>query len=552
MSHMIRDIDQLTGRTFDVLVVGGGIYGLAIAYDAAQRGLTVALVERNDFGSGSSFNHLRTIHGGLRYLQSLDLARARESIRERRTLARIAPHAVRPVPFAVPVYHSLVRNKWTMRAGFLLDRVVAAGRNRGVAASHRLRGGRVVGRATAIQQFPGMRRQGLTGAAVYYDYVTTEADRLTFSYAIAAAEHGAVLANYVEAVAPLLDSGRVVGVTARDVLGGGGLSLSARMTVNATGARVDRLLQPLGVPSAIPMLKAMNLVTRRDAGDEALGGRSVAGRYLFLVPWRERALFGTWESDTPCDPDDGSVAERDVASFIAELNQAFPALDLTLNDVTLVHHGVVPAKVKGGRASLEGHDQVRDHAAQGVDGIVTVAGTKFTTARGVAERVTSLLMSKLKRPAVACRTAATPLPGGSIRDVGLAIADARREHDEGLPSDTIPHLIAAYGSRYRDVMDLAADRPDWRKRVAAASPVIGAELILAARKEMAPTLADIVIRRTPLGALGYPGDAALMRAAAIVGGELRWSEARRQEEIAAVRSFYGCLGAGTSSVGAGG
>jgi glycerol-3-phosphate dehydrogenase len=539
MPQMVRDLDQLTGRTFDVIVVGGGVYGLAIAYDAAQRGLAVALIDRNDFGSGSSFNHLRTIHGGLRYLQSLDLARARESVRERRTIARIAPHAVRPLPFAVPVYRSLLRNKWAMRAGLLLDRAVGAGRNRGVAASHRLRAGRVVSRSTAIQQFPGLRRQRLTGAAVYYDYVTTEADRLTFSYAIAAAEHGAVLANYVEAVAPLVEAGRVVGVSARDALGPATVNISARMTVNATGARVDRLLQPLGIATAIPMLKAMNLVTRRDAGDEALGGRSAAGRYLFLVPWRERALFGTWESDVPCDPDDTSVAERDVASFIAELNQAFPALDLTLADVTLVHRGVVPARRSGGRVALEGHEQVRDHASQGIEGIVTVAGTKYTTARGVAERLTDTLLAKLQRPAVACRTAATPLPGGSIRDVGLAIADARREHDEGLPTDTIPHLIAAYGSRYRDVMDLAADRADWRTRVAAASPVIGAELILAARKEMAPTLADIVIRRTPLGALGYPGDDALARAAAIVAAELGWSDARRQEEIAAVRSFYG-------------
>ena len=154
MAQMTRDLDQLTGRTFDVLVVGGGIYGLAIAYDAAQRGLSVALVERHDFGSGSSFNHLRTIHGGLRYLQSLDVARARESVRERRTIARIAPHAVRPTPFAVPLYRSLVRNKWTMRAGFLLDRAIAAGRNRGVAPSQQLRAGRVVGRSSAIQQFP--------------------------------------------------------------------------------------------------------------------------------------------------------------------------------------------------------------------------------------------------------------------------------------------------------------------------------------------------------------------------------------------------------------
>jgi glycerol-3-phosphate dehydrogenase len=538
---MTRDLDLLTGRTFDVLVVGGGIYGLTIAYDAALRGLSVALVERDDFGSGASFNHLRTIHGGLRYLQSLDLGRARESVRERRTMARIAPHAIRPLAFALPLYRSLARGKMAMRAGFALDRLVAFGRNRGVPASHRLPGGHVVSRGHAVQRFPGLRRQGLTGAAVFFDYLMTEPDRLLFSFALAAAGNGAVLANHVEAISPLLDAAggrRVVGVRARDMLSAETVEIAARMTVNATGSAVDRLLKPLGAVTGIPMLKAMNLVTTRDAGDEALGGLSPSGRNLFLVPWRDRALFGTWEGDRVCDPDDTGVAERDVAAFIVELNQAFPALDLTLADVTLVHHGVVPAAVRGGRVSLEGHEQIRDHAAEGIEGILSVAGAKFTTARAVAERVTNTLLTKLQHAPVPCRTGATPLPGGTVRDVGLAIADARREFDEGLPTDTIPHLIGAYGSRYRDVMDLAADRPDWRTRVAPGSPVIGAELILAARKEMAPALADIVIRRTPLGALGYPGDSAVERAATIVGTDLRWSEERKREEMALVRQFY--------------
>ena len=535
---MTRDLDRLTAHTFDVLVVGGGIYGLTIAYDAAQRGLSVALVEQNDFGSGTSFNHLRTIHGGLRYLQSLDIRRARESVRERRTTARIAPHAVRPLSFALPLYRSLTRGKIAMRAGFALDRIVSAGRNRGVPPSHRLPGGRVVSRSHAAQRFPGLRRRGLTGAAVFYDYVTTEPDRFTFSFALAAAAHGAVLANHVEAIAPLVDGGRVTGISARDTLGARTFEIAARLTVNATGGRVDRLLKPLGISTGIPMLKAMNLVTRRDAGDEALGGRSASGRNLFLVPWRECALFGTWESDRTCDPDDTGVHERDVAAFIAELNQAFPALDLTLADVTLVHRGVVPAAVKGDRVGLEGHEQIRDHATQGVEGLLSVAGTKFTTARRVAERVTDTLLSRLQQKPVPCRTATTPLPGGSLRDIGLAIADARREFDEGLPTDTIPHLIAAYGSRYRDVMEIAGNQREWRTRLAPHSPVIGAELVLAARKEMAPTLADIVIRRTPLGALGHPGADALARAAAIVGAELGWTEDQRQREIAAVDRFY--------------
>jgi glycerol-3-phosphate dehydrogenase len=223
---------------------------------------------------------------------------------------------------------------------------------------------------------------------------------------------------------------------------------------------------------------------------------------------------------------------------MAELNQAFPALDLSMADVTLVHRGVVPAAVHGDRVALEGHEQVCDHAAQGFEGLLTVAGTKFTTARGVAQRVTDTALSKLGRKSVPCRTSTTPLPGGSLRDIGLAIADARREFDEGLPTDTIPHLIAAYGSRYRDVMEIAGTRADWRTRLAPDSPVIGAELVLAARKEMAPTLPDIVIRRTPLGALGHPGDAAAARAAAIVGVELGWSEDRRRQEIADLTAFY--------------
>jgi glycerol-3-phosphate dehydrogenase len=536
---MTRDLDRLTPRTFDLLVVGGGIYGLAIAYDAAQRGLGVALIERDDFGSGSSFNHLRTIHGGLRYLQTLDIRRARESVRERTTLARIAPHAVRPLPFALPVYRSLRAGKTAMRAAFLLDRIVGFDRNTRVVPALRLPAGRMVSRSEAAQRFPGLRRQGLTGAAVWSDYITPESDRLTFSFATAADEHGAVLANYVEAVAPLTDGKRVTGVRARDRETGRDCEIGARLIVNATGASVDTLLAPLGISMHMPLLKAMNLVTRREAGDEALGGRTASGRHVFLVPWRGRALIGTWESAATTGPGPADASGDEVESFIRELNQAFPALDLALSDVTLVHRGLVPAvRTAGGGARLDGHERVRDHAIDGVDGLISVAGTKYTTVRAVAERVVDRGMSKLQRPRVPCRTATHPLPGGSVRDPGLTIGEARRDHDVGLPSDTIPHLVTAYGSRYRDVVDLAQDRAGWRTRLAGASPVIGAQLVWAARKEMVVTLADAVIRRTPLGALEYPGDPAVELSAQIVGGELGWSEERRRAEMAAVKSFY--------------
>jgi len=527
---MVRDLEPLSAHAVDVLVIGGGIYALTIAYDAAQRGLSVALIERDDFGSGTSFNHLRTIHGGLRYLQTLDIGRARESLGERRTLARLAPHMVRPLRFAVPIYPSLLRGPTAMRAGLALDRIVAWDRNDGLSASHALPAGCVVSRDEAIQQFPGLRRQDLVGAAVFWDYVTTEADRLTFSYALAAASQGALLANHVEAHALLTDGKRVVGVAARDRFSDRLVEIAATVTVNATGGQVDRLLAPLGLATGLPLLKAMNLVTRLAASDDALGGRSACGRNLFCVPWRGRALFGTWESGRACDPDDTAIAEGDVAAFITELREAFPTIAPSVDDVTLVHCALVPAAVRGRRVTLEGHEQVRDHAKDGVEGLLSVAGTKYTTARAVASRITDRLLAKLHRAAVPCRTGDTPLAGSVGGDV--------RPAGSGLSADTQEHLLAAYGPRYGDVVALAGERSDWRARVAPESPVIGAELVWAARAEMAMTLSDAVIRRTPLGALGYPGDVAVARAAVLVGDELGWTEDQRREEIAIVKRFY--------------
>lgn len=482
---MQRDLDGLTARTFDVLVAGGGIYGLTIAYDCAQRGLSVALVERHDFGSGASFNHLRTIHGGLRYLQTLDFSRARESVNERRTLARIAPDAVRPLRFLLPLSPSLTQGPLAMRAGFLLDRAVGRHRNDGVAESLQLPAGQVVAEAEALNGFDGSLRDGIKGrAAAWYDYVTTDADRLTLAWGIAATLYGASLANYVDATSLILEGGRAIGVQATDRLSGRKLEIAARLVVNATGGAVDRLLGASGLVFGVPLLKAMNLVTNRAAPAAALGARGPSGRALFVVPWKGRALFGTWESPKPCAPDDTSISGDEVRSFITEINQAFPSLSLTSQDVTFVHRGVVPAVIHAdGRATLEGHEQVCDHADRGIEGLITVAGTKYTTARAVAERVTNRICSKLGQSPVPCRTAETPLP---------------------------------FSNGATDAL-----------------------LTQAARQEMVMTLEDAVVRRTPLGALGHPGNDVLEHAAAVVGDTLEWDVTRRRAEIDAIGRFYG-------------
>ena len=213
---MTRDPARLADESFDVLIVGGGIYGLTLAYEAALRGLKTALVERRDFGSGTSFNHHRTVHGGLRYLQAFDVGRMRESIRERRALARIAPALVSPLGFLMPTRGGLTRNTWAMRAAFAADRLVAWDRNQGLPASHQLPAGRVLSRGDAQTLVPGADFTGTTGAAYWFDYRIDEGDRLTLSFALAAARHGAVLVNYATAIEPIRTARGVAGMVVRD------------------------------------------------------------------------------------------------------------------------------------------------------------------------------------------------------------------------------------------------------------------------------------------------------------------------------------------------
>ena len=234
---MIRDLSRLAARDFDLLVVGGGVYGLTVAYDGAQRGLSVALVERGDFGAATSFNHLKTIHGGLRYLQSADFGRMRESIRERRAFARMAPRYIAPLPFVMSTSSSLTRNSLALRTAFAFDALIGFDRNEGIDPARHLPAGRIVSGSEARDLFDGVATGAVATCAMWHDYETVQSDRLTLAFALAAAKHGAELANYVEAVAPRRTGGTKQGhgMRAKDVLTDAEFDIGARVVVNAAG-----------------------------------------------------------------------------------------------------------------------------------------------------------------------------------------------------------------------------------------------------------------------------------------------------------------------------
>jgi glycerol-3-phosphate dehydrogenase len=289
----------------------------------------------------------------------------------------------------------------------------------------------------------------------------------------------------------------------------------------------------------------MNVVTSKPASDIALAAPGRSGAMLTLVPWHRRALIGTWLSRELRSPGDLNVVEAEVAELIDDANAAFPALKLARTDVTLVHRGIVPALARGAqgggsaRAELLPASTILDHARDGVAGAMTVIGTKYTTARAVGARAAALAAKALGAGTRTTDTATAMLPGAGIADhEALTIETARAVGLEVAPP-IVGHITAIYGDRCAAIVRLMAERSDWRMPLVPGRPIVGAEVIHAIRAEMACTLADVVIRRTELGAMGHPGNDVVAACARIAAEELGWDNDRRNREVAAVDAFYG-------------
>ena len=532
---MRRDPDALTTRRWDLLVIGGGIHGLFAAWDAAQRGLSVALVDAADFGGGVSFNHQRTLHGGLRALQQGALRKARRQIEERRAWARIAPHMVRPLPFLIGTYREIKRSRLALRAGFRMYDWIGRSRNAGVAMELHLPKTRLESAATTRKLFPGIAPKGLTGGAIWYDYQTRHPDRLTWLVACAARRAGATLVNYVRATGPRRAAdGRVTGATLRDELDGRELEVAACVTLLTPGAGLGDLLQAFGAGEGPPLLRAMNLLLARPARDIALAAPGRSGRMLTAVPWAGSLLVGTAQSETIVAAGQGAPSTAEVHAFLADANSAFPALQAQADAVRLVHWGLTPAVVRHGRDELRPEAEITKHATQR---LIAMAGVKYTTARAAAEQAIDAAVAIAAKPTRRCRTADTPLPHATIADVEGRLAETQRALGVELAADISTHLASWYGTEAPDVLNHAAAHGEI-DRLDPASPVLAGEISYAVEHADAIRLSDAVLRRTVLGSAGRPGRAALDRAAAIMARLCGWSPEQIEREIEFVERRY--------------
>lgn len=531
---------RLGREQFDVLVIGGGINGAGIARDAAMRGLRTALVERADFASGTSSRSSRLVHGGVRYLEHGHLHLVFESSRERRTLMRIAPHLVRPLRFTWPVYRGARIPRWKLRAGLFMYDALAVFRNVG---KHRGLDEREV-----LAREPSLRRDGLLGGAEYYDAATDDA-RLTLANVLAAEEHGAAVVNHAGVVRLLHERGRTVGAVVRDSLEPADITVRASVVVNATGPWTDavRLLDATDAPSAVRGTKGVHIAVPRErlATNGALTLLSPTdGRVMFALPSTATTIIGTTDTPTDARPEDVRAAPDEVEYLLAAANAFFPAAHLTMSDVIAAWAGIRPLVASGFRGDAASAS--REHRIdRSVSGLLSVTGGKLTTYRSMSAEVVTLVERALGRPASRSRTAHVPLPGGDVRSMDESLRAATLEVGDAVVAR---RLVEAHGTRWREVAALTVAEPALARRIARELPYLLAEVVYAVEREMAMTLADVLVRRLRIAyELADHGRATARVAAAVLAGRLGWDNARTRAELeryeAEVERIFGCYSA---------
>ena len=520
--------------TFDAVVIGGGMAGAGVARDLALRGASVALFEKGDFASGTSSKSSKLIHGGLRYLELAEFRLVRESLREKKTLERLAPHLVRPLPFLVPVYRGSKRGLITVRIGMWLYDLLTPGKQ-----TERFR---VVPPVEALALEPSIQAADLRGAGYYFDDLLLFPERLCLENALSAARHGARVHNYCEVEEVTRGPRGLDGVRVRDLLTGQVHTARAPVIVNCAGPWVDRLRELAGVREVgarvLRTTKGIHCLLPRMT-EHAVYLSTADDRMIFVIPWRQFSMVGTTDTDFDGDPDRLWATREEVEYLLGAVRPALPDPRVTLDQVVYTYAGVRPLAFEEGSSASR---VSRDHkvVVEGDGGrFLSITGTKLTCFRSLAEEVGDRVMRALGRR-VPSRTAELTLDG---LDDEAGKIEARTWMDvseemaaTGLSRETLEILVETYGRGFARVLALLRKLPDGAERLCPRNPEIVAQLHHAVREEMAFSLQDFLLRRTGIGQSPCLGLDCFESVGRRMGELAAWSPRRLQAELEAYRA----------------
>jgi len=524
----------LADGDYDVVVIGGGMAGAGVARDLALRGVSVALVEKGDFAGATTSRSSKLIHGGLRYLELFDVALVRESLRERETLNRLAPHLVRPLPFLVPIYRDASRSLIKVRIGLMLYDWLAPGRGR-----ERYR---VLRPIDTLSLEPAIRAENLRGAGYYVDDLLVFPERLCLENVLSACRHGARAFNYAQVEEVVhAPGGAPAGVRVRDLVTGRVATLGARALVNATGPWVDELRALAGVQERgrhiVRRTKGIHCLLPR-LTDHAVYHSTSDGRMIFVIPWREFSLVGTTDTDFDGDLERVHATRDEVSYLLGEVRRVLPDPRVAVESVAYTYAGVRPLSYEEGKRESDvsrAHKVVTEAGGR----FLSITGTKLTCFRSLAAQLGDRVMRTFGRRAPA-RTDRFTLDGldeepGRVEahtwlDVSAEVASS------GLARETLETLVMLYGRAYPRVIDLAGKVPGGADRLCPRNPDIVAQLHLAVQDEMAVSLQDFLLRRTGIGTSRCQGTDCAEPIGRRMGQLLGWTPRRLEAELDAYRA----------------
>ena len=533
---MKRFIKNYKNKTFDLIVIGGGITGAAVAYDAASRGFSVALVEKKDYGWATSAATSKLIHGGLRYLQNVELGLVRESLRERLILENIAGNLVYPIQFLVPGYKDLKRNKWILRAGLTLYDILSYDRNRTWDKGKNMPHHTWLPKSKIMELEPEVRSNRMTGGSIYYDCQSIYPERLTLAFIKSAVRHGAEVSNYTKVIEFLFSNDhKVNGVRVEDTLSGSTVDLKGSLVINCAGPWADIILN-LADKSGnskhqIKRSEGIHILTKKFKTQHAVVMWTPSGRHFFTIPWRGLQLIGTTDKDYEGNPDDYKVSKKSIETLIKDTNDAIGDGNLKYEDVVHAWGGLRPLvddQTEGTYESSRKYE-IYDNASDGFDGLITVEGGKYTTSRHLAESVMKMAEKKLNREPKNAITDKAFLAGCEIKDMKTFMVELKNKHPDFDPM-TVEFLGRNYGSESNAVLEMAKKHPALSEIICEDGQIL-ASVVYAVQNESARNLDDILMRRTGIGNIGHPGTKNLEKIAIVAAKELNWNQSKLEQEL---------------------
>jgi len=538
---MQRFIENYINEHFDVIVIGGGITGASVAYEAATRGLKVALLEKKDFSWATSAATSKMIHGGLRYLVNGEISLVRESLRERRVLENIAPNFVYPAPMMMVHYKTpLNNNKWIVKIGMLMYDALSYDKNFTWDASKRIPLHRTISKQEVLQSEPHVRAKGLTGASVFYDCNSIFPERLTLAFIKSAVAYGAKVANYSQVQGFIMDGhNHITGVKVKDLLNETVQTVSSTITINCGGPWADIILGLAksngNSVATLRRSEGIHIITKKRllSGKYTVGSITPDKRHFFLIPWRNHTLIGTTDKPYTGNPDEYHVTKASIMELIDDVNSSFGDGRLEYADVKHTYGGLRPLVEKdtGETYTSSRMYEIYDNKDDGIDGLITVEGGKYTTSRNLAENCLKIVATKMGRSLGKSITDKHYLAGCGIKDLNVFLSEVQKENND-FSRTTLDYLSRNYGTEYADILNLAREDKTLAEKLNADGEIL-AEVTFAVRHEMARTLSDIIMRRSGIGTLGNPGEDVLLKVAAIAAKELNWTVEKVEQEIKA-------------------